>query len=66
MRISVIYCISVTFVGLLVSSDGNRLFNGAGVAASQFFITIKDAGIKGLPGLFENCHHSCGGIHRGR
>ncbi|KAG6864247.1 hypothetical protein C0991_011089 [Blastosporella zonata] len=47
-RITVVYIMSLTIIGLLVPWNDPRLLGGSGAAASPFVIVIKDAGIKGL------------------
>ncbi|OAA65864.1 amino acid permease [Niveomyces insectorum RCEF 264] len=49
IRVTVIYLISMTFIGLLVSPTNSQLFGGSGVAASPFVIAVSQAGIQGLP-----------------
>lgn len=47
-RITIIYILSLTIIGLLIGYDEPRLIGGSGAAASPFVITLKDAGIRGL------------------
>lgn len=49
IRVSVMYLVSMIFIGLLVSPTDEHLFGGSGVAASPFVIALNTAGIKGLP-----------------
>ncbi|KAE8444313.1 hypothetical protein EG329_000623 [Mollisiaceae sp. DMI_Dod_QoI] len=55
-RISLFYIISLLLVGLLVPYDDPRLLNGVSSAdakASPFVLAITNAGIKGLPSVFN-------------
>ncbi|KAF2876469.1 general amino-acid permease-like protein GAP1 [Massariosphaeria phaeospora] len=56
-RISLFYIVSLTLVGLLVPYDDPRLLsddpNPANAVASPFVIAIKNAGIEGLPSVFN-------------
>ncbi|KAJ8116913.1 hypothetical protein OPT61_g1762 [Boeremia exigua] len=55
-RISLFYIVSLTIVGLLVPYDEDRLLqneNGANAVASPFVIAIQNAGIEGLPSVFN-------------
>ncbi|KUJ13813.1 amino acid permease [Mollisia scopiformis] len=55
-RISLFYLISLTIVGLLVPWDDPRLLNGmssADAKASPFVLAIINAGISGLPSVFN-------------
>ncbi|KAG6840193.1 hypothetical protein C0991_008329 [Blastosporella zonata] len=47
-RITVIYVLSLTVIGLLVPYNEPRLLGGTSAAASPFVIALKNAGIKGL------------------
>lgn len=49
VRVSVLYLISVIFIGLLVSPTNEHLLGGSGIASSPFVIALNGAGIKGLP-----------------
>lgn len=49
IRVTVVYLISIIFIGLLISPTNERLFGGSGVAASPFVIALDEAGIRGLP-----------------
>jgi len=55
-RITLFYIVSLTLVGLLVPYNNDRLLNGASSAdarASPFVIAIENAGISGLPSVFN-------------
>lgn len=55
-RIALFYIVSLTLVGLLVPWNDHRLLNGSSSAdarASPFVISIKNAGISGLPSVFN-------------
>jgi len=55
-RITLFYIVSLTLVGLLVPYDNERLLNGSSSAdatASPFVISIENAGISGLPSVFN-------------
>jgi amino acid transporter len=55
-RISLFYIVSLTVVGLLVPYNDPRLLqnaNGASAVASPFVIAIQNAGIEGLPSVFN-------------
>ncbi|EMC91393.1 hypothetical protein BAUCODRAFT_326683 [Baudoinia panamericana UAMH 10762] len=55
-RITLFYIVSLTLVGLLVPYDEPRLINGTSSAdakASPFVIAIENAGIGGLPSVFN-------------
>lgn len=54
-RICLFYIISLTLVGLLVPYNDPRLLgsSSADASASPFVISIKNAGIKGLPSVFN-------------
>ena len=55
-RITLFYIVALTIVGLLVPYDDDRLINGssgADVKASPFVIAITNAGIGGLPSVFN-------------
>ena len=55
-RISLFYIVSLTVVGLLVPYSDPRLLqnaNGASAVASPFVIAIQNAGIEGLPSVFN-------------
>lgn len=50
------YLVSLTIVGVLVPYNNDQLLNGTGSAdanASPFVIAIRNAGIKGLPSVFN-------------
>jgi yeast amino acid transporter len=53
IRVSVLYLISMIFIGLLVPATDEHLLGGSGVAASPFVIALEEAGIKGLPELLN-------------
>lgn len=53
IRVTVVYLLSVIFLGLLVSPDNPKLFGGSGVAASPFVIALDEAGIPGLPAFLN-------------
>ncbi|CAK1368072.1 General amino-acid permease GAP1 [Cercospora beticola] len=55
-RIALFYLVSLTIVGLLVPYDDRRLVNGSSsydAKASPFVISIVNAGISGLPSVFN-------------
>ncbi|KAI9821589.1 MAG: glyceraldehyde-3-phosphate dehydrogenase 1 [Thelocarpon impressellum] len=55
-RITLFYLVSLTLIGLVVSSDNPRLLGGqssADATASPFVIAINDAGIKGLDSVMN-------------
>ncbi|KAI9690512.1 MAG: hypothetical protein M1822_009475 [Bathelium mastoideum] len=54
-RIAVFYILNIFIIGLLVRADNPNLLNssGAATAYSPFVIAIRDAGIKGLPSVFN-------------
>ncbi|USW57710.1 hypothetical protein Slin15195_G110290 [Septoria linicola] len=55
-RIALFYLVSLTIVGLLVPYDDSRLVNGGSsydAKASPFVISIVNAGISGLPSVFN-------------
>lgn len=55
-RITLFYIVSLTLIGLLVPYDDTRLINGSSSAdakASPFVISIINAGISGLPSVFN-------------
>jgi amino acid transporter len=55
-RITLFYVVSLVLVGLLVPYDEPNLLNGTNdvdIAASPFVIAIKNAGIEGLPSVFN-------------
>jgi len=55
-RITLFYIVSLTLVGLLVPYDDTRLLGGSSSAdatASPFVISIANAGISGLPSVFN-------------
>ncbi|CAK4029852.1 probable amino acid transporters [Lecanosticta acicola] len=55
-RITLFYIVSLTLVGLLVPYTNSRLLNGSSsvdVTASPFVISIQNAGIGGLPSVFN-------------
>jgi amino acid transporter len=55
-RISLFYIVSLTIVGLIVPYNDERLLqnsNDADIVASPFVIAIKNAGIEGLPSVFN-------------
>ncbi|KAF2720270.1 amino acid permease [Polychaeton citri CBS 116435] len=55
-RITLFYIVSLTLVGLLVRYDNERLLNGSSsvdASASPFVIAIENAGISGLPSVFN-------------
>ena len=55
-RISLFYIVSLTVVGLLVPYNEPRLLqndNGSSAVASPFVIAIQNAGIEGLPSVFN-------------
>ncbi|RDW85811.1 putative amino acid permease [Coleophoma crateriformis] len=49
IRVTVVYLVSVLFIGLLVSPTDERLLGGSGIATSPFVIALNTAGIAGLP-----------------
>lgn len=55
-RISLFYIVSLTIVGLIVPYDDQRLLqdqNSVDIVASPFVIAIQNAGIQGLPSVFN-------------
>ncbi|KAF1986668.1 AAT family amino acid transporter [Aulographum hederae CBS 113979] len=55
-RITLFYMVSLTIVGVLVPYNNNDLLNGSGSSdanASPFVIAIRNAGISGLPSVFN-------------
>ncbi|KAK4542121.1 hypothetical protein LTR36_007152 [Oleoguttula mirabilis] len=55
-RIALFYVVALTIVGLLVPYDNPKLLNGTSSAdakASPFVISIQNAGIEGLPAVFN-------------
>lgn len=52
-RICLFYIVSLTLVGLLVPYTDDRLGGASNAAASPFVISIVNAGIHGLPSLFN-------------
>jgi amino acid transporter len=55
-RISLFYIVSLTIVGLIVAHDNPSLLqnkNGVNAVASPFVIAIQNAGIEGLPSVFN-------------
>jgi len=55
-RITLFYIVSLVIVGVLVPYDDQRLLqtnNSADIVASPFVIAIKNAGIEGLPSVFN-------------
>lgn len=55
-RISLFYIVSLTIVGLIVAHDNPNLLqnaNGVNAVASPFVIAIQNAGIEGLPSVFN-------------
>nr|POE51502.1 general amino-acid permease gap1 [Quercus suber] len=55
-RIALFYIVSLIIIGLLVPYDDDRLLNGsssADASASPFVIAISNAGISGLPSVFN-------------
>ncbi|KAH7401895.1 amino acid permease-domain-containing protein [Phaeosphaeria sp. MPI-PUGE-AT-0046c] len=55
-RISLFYIVSLTIVGLIVPYNDERLLqeqNSADIVASPFVIAIQNAGIQGLPSVFN-------------
>ncbi|KAF8859734.1 amino acid permease [Acephala macrosclerotiorum] len=55
-RITLFYLVSLTIIGLLVPYDDPRLLNGSSSAdakASPFVVAITNAGITGLPSVFN-------------
>ncbi|KAF2766383.1 amino acid permease [Teratosphaeria nubilosa] len=53
IRVTVLYLLSMIFVGLLVPATDENLLGGSGVAASPFVIALDEAGIRGLPTLLN-------------
>ncbi|KAK4505160.1 hypothetical protein PRZ48_003123 [Zasmidium cellare] len=53
IRVTVLYLVSIVFIGLLVPATNERLLGGSGVAASPFVIALDEAGIPGLPELLN-------------
>lgn len=54
-RITIFYVVSLLMVGLIVSSDSEFLLGsgGANTKASPFVVAIQNAGIQGLPSVFN-------------
>jgi amino acid transporter len=54
-RVLFFYVLNLFIVGLIVTSDDDRLLNasGANTKASPFVFAIQDAGVKGLPSVFN-------------
>lgn len=54
-RIAIFYILSLFILGLILPSDNEDLLNasGANTKASPFVLAIKEAGIKGLPSVFN-------------
>ena len=55
-RICLFYVVSLTIIGLLVPFDDSRLLksqNSTGAVASPFVLAITNAGIQGLPSVFN-------------
>ncbi|EPY53027.1 hypothetical protein SPOG_04755 [Schizosaccharomyces cryophilus OY26] len=53
-RIAIFYVVGLLMVGLLVSPDDpNLMNNSSGNSVSPFVLAIKEAGIKGLPSVFN-------------
>ncbi|KAH8703642.1 putative amino acid permease [Talaromyces proteolyticus] len=51
-RLTIFYVLAILIVGMLVSSDDDRLSNESGTAAqSPFVIAASDAGIKAIPSI---------------
>lgn len=53
IRVSLFYVVSVFMIGLIVSSEDERLGSSSTAAASPFVIAIKDAGITALPSVIN-------------
>ncbi|KAF7189999.1 Amino-acid permease GAP3 [Pseudocercospora fuligena] len=53
IRVTVLYLLSMLFIGLLVPATDQRLLGGSGIAASPFVIALDEAGIPGLPELLN-------------
>ncbi|CAK3973554.1 amino acid permease [Lecanosticta acicola] len=53
IRVTVLYLVSVIFIGLLVPATDERLLGGSGVAASPFVIALDEAAVPGLPQLLN-------------
>ncbi|KAF4552013.1 Amino acid permease-like protein 34 [Elsinoe fawcettii] len=56
-RITFFYIVNLFILGLIVRSDDERLLNssGANTKYSPFVIAIQEAGVKGLPSVFNVC-----------
>ncbi|GMM47610.1 aromatic amino acid transmembrane transporter [Pichia kluyveri] len=52
-RITLFYIISLTLIGVNVPYTDPRLLGNSGAAASPFVISIRNAGIKGLPSVMN-------------
>lgn len=54
-RISFFYIVSLLIVGIILPSDNEELLgaSGANTKASPFVLAIKEAGVKGLPSVFN-------------
>ena len=54
-RIATFYIVSLLIVGIILKSDDERLLgaSGANSKASPFVLAIKEAGVKGLPSVFN-------------
>lgn len=54
-RIAFLYILNIFILGLILPSDDDRLLNskGANTKASPFVLAIQEAGIKGLPSVFN-------------
>lgn len=46
---------SLTFVGLLVPADNEKLLGASGTSASPFVIAIQNGSIHALPSIFNAC-----------
>ncbi|EME86013.1 uncharacterized protein MYCFIDRAFT_186399 [Pseudocercospora fijiensis CIRAD86] len=53
IRVTVLYLLSMLFIGLLVPATDQRLLGGSGSAASPFVIALAEAGMPGLPELLN-------------
>lgn len=54
-RIFLFYFLSLTFVGLLVPADNEKLLGASGTSASPFVIAIQNGSIHALPSIFNAC-----------
>ena len=54
-RIFLFYFLSLTFVGLLVSSNDPHLLGSSDTSTSPFVIAIQNGGIYALPSIFNAC-----------